>query len=340
MGSIRIISPGFLTTIQDYGRIGYQQYGIPQGGVMDRYSMELSNILTGNKREEAVLEITMTGPVIEFQGPVAFALAGADMSPRLNEKEIEMYKTIKACKGDILEFSAPNTGCRTYLSVSGGFDVEKVMESKSTYLRGSFGGFHGRTLKKDDILYINEVNINNIAVRKVPDSMIPRFKGDITLRVVMGPEEDSFTLDGVNAFLSNKYILTNEWDRMGIRVEGESISHRHSADVISNGINFGAVQVPGNGKPIIMMADRQTTGGYTKIANVISVDLPYLSQLKPGDSVEFLKVTIEEAQRLIREQEDKITKLIYSFNKPGKSPQVSYIVRVNGNEYSVNVEEV
>lgn len=340
MASIRIIDPGFLTTIQDYGRIGYQQYGIPQGGVMDRYSMELSNILTGNPREEGVLEMMMTGPVIEFQSSAAFALAGADMRPRLNESEIEMYKTFKACRGDILRFSTPHSGCRTYLSVSGGFDVEKVMGSKSTYLKGGFGGFCGRALKRGDILYISEVNINNIAVRSIPDSMIPRFRRNITLRVVMGPEEDRFTLDGVNAFLNNKYTLTSEWDRMGIRLEGEPIGHRQGADIISNGINFGAVQVPGNGKPIIMMADRQTTGGYAKIANVISVDLPYMSQVKPGNSIEFLKVTIEEAQRLMRDQEDKITKLIYNFNKPGKSTQVSYIVRINGNEYRVIVEEI
>lgn len=340
MGSIRIANPGLLTTIQDYGRIGYEQYGIPQSGVMDRYSMEISNILAGNPMGEGVLEITMTGPVIEFQSPVVFALAGADMRPRLNGNEIEMYKTISASKGDILEFSTPAAGCRLYMAVSGGFDVKRVMESKSTYLRGGFGGFNGRALIKEDVLYINDVDLSNIPIRRVPSDMIPGYKKDTVLRVIMGPEEDYFTLEGINTFLNSKYTLTNEWDRMGCRLEGKSIEHSKGADIISNGISFGAVQVPGGGKPIIMMADRQTTGGYTKIANVISVDLPYLSQLRSYDSVVFSRVAIEEAQRLIREEKNKISGLINNYSKPEKERAIRYIIRVNGNQYNVNVEEI
>jgi biotin-dependent carboxylase-like uncharacterized protein len=344
MSSLKIINSGLLTTIQDYGRVGYGQYGVPAAGVMDRLAMQLANILVDNDRYEAVLEMTMMGLSFKADGNMAIAITGADMFPTVNGKRVNLYETIYLNNGDILECSYAQSGCRAYLAVSGGFDLPKVMGSKSTYLRAKIGGVNGNKIQKGDILKINPKNGKEyFGIRKIPEDMIPRYKNEITARVILGPEVDYFTKNGMETFLSSEYVLTDQCDRMGYRLEGPRIEHEKGSDIISNGINFGAIQIPGHGCPIIMMADRQTTGGYTKIANVITVDLPFLAQLKPGDRVKFEKIDIEEAQNLIKKQEKNLLNLINDFktsliNTVGTMR--NFKINVNGKKYNLSVQEI
>lgn len=345
MFSLKVKNPGLLTTIQDIGRIGYGQYGIPVAGAMDNFSLQLANILVGNDRYEAALEITLMGPTIEFHDNLIIAITGGNITPKLNEKEIEMYSTIYVNNGDVLSFGKLVNGCRAYLAVSGGFDTERIMESKSTYLRGKLGGYKGRKLQMEDTLSVNiDKSHKYIGVRRIPEDLIPVFSNQYTARVIMGPEDDRFSDDGIEAFLNSQYTLSSQCDRMGYRLNGAKIQHKDGADIISGGITFGAVQVPGHGEPIIMMADRQTTGGYTKIANVISVDLPYLAQLKAGDKVNFKRVTVDEAQRLLRQREERTLEVINEFEEMNSNVSVknsrNFFITISNKKFSVGVQEL
>lgn len=344
MCSLRVHNPGLLTTIQDAGRMGYGQYGIPAGGAMDTLSLQLANILVDNDRYEAAMEITFMGPEIEFESNLIISITGGDISPRINNREIGMYSTIYVNKGDILSFGDLKNGCRSYLAVSGGFKVESPMESKSTYLRGKIGGYEGRKLKMGDIIPVDiDKGQKYLGVRKIPEDLLPIFSNKYTARVIIGPEDKRFTEEGMNTFLSSQYTLSNQCDRMGYRLSGAKVEHREGADIISGGITFGAIQVPGHGEPIIMMADRQTTGGYTKIANVISVDLPYLAQLKAGDRLKFEKISIDEAQELIKERERKLTNYMEDIYRNAVNTDVknigNYSIKINGKGFNVGIQE-
>ena len=292
MAKIKIHKPGLLTTIQDLGRFGFQQYGMPVSGAMDTYSLKLANVLVGNKSGEACLEATAIGPQIEFSSETFIAICGADMQAEINGNEVEMYKTISVKSGDKLSFKGLKRGFRTYISFVGGLDVPIVMNSKSTYLRGKIGGFKGRPLKIGDELEIGSLS-SNIDIKEATKDQIPIYKDHLTARIIAGPESDYFTVKGLANFLHSEFRLTDQCDRMGYRLSGEKIEHKLSADIISSGIAFGTIQVPAHGEPIIMMADRQTTGGYTRIANVVSADLPYLAQLQPGDTIRFQEAKLD-----------------------------------------------
>lgn len=342
MSYIRIIKAGLLTTLQDIGRNGYQQYGIPVAGAMDQYSLQLANILVGNQPYEAALEFTILGPTIEFQCNASVALTGGDFSATLNGVEVRTHETMNVDAGDTLIIGSVKKGCRGYLAIKGGFDVPVVMGSKSTYLRGGFGGFNGRQLKNGD-----EITINNpqhiSSFRRIPFNMIPIYEDNYIARVIMGPEDSRFTESGIETFFTNEYTLSNQCDRMGYRLEGPTIQHIEGADIISGGVNLGAIQIPGHGNPIIMMADRQTTGGYTKIATVISIDIPYLAQLKPGNKIRFKGISIEEAQNLLIQNAANVNNLINSLDfKPiGLNNTIKqYSVRVKDKIFDVLVEEI
>ncbi|PAB58798.1 5-oxoprolinase subunit C family protein [Anaeromicrobium sediminis] len=339
MGKIKIISPGFLTTVQDKGRYGYQQFGVPASGVMDNFAHRIANILVENHELEAVLEVTMLGPQIEFHSVEIISITGGDLSPRINGKEVSMCRSIKVNKGDVLSFAGMKSGCRSYIAFSGGIEVPVIMESKSTYMKGRFGGYEGRNLKVGDLLNIAQSE-TVFKERIVPDKYIPKYNNELDVRVVLGPQTEYFTDKGIETFLSNEYKVTNECDRMGFRLDGAEIEHVDGADIISDGIGFGAIQIPGHGKPIIMMADRQTTGGYTKIGNVISADLYKIAQAKPGDKIKFKGISVEEAQDILKEEEEKIS----SIKKECLSKEIisskKYFLKINGKSYNVKVEEV
>lgn len=305
MPFLKIVKPGFLTTIQDRGRFHYQKWGIPVAGAMDEYALRVGNLLVGNQENQACLEITLLGPEIEFWAPGLIALTGADLGAQLNGQSVETWTSFQVKEGDILRFTGIRSGCRAYLAAAGGFDVPVVMGSRSTYLRGKIGGLNGRALREGDVLEVNTSEQNS----QWPPSRIPvefrqQHSSTQVVRVVLGPQDDAFTPEGIDTFLHSEYTVTPESDRMGCRLEGPAITHREGPDIISDGIAMGSIQVPGNGKPIVMLADRQTTGGYAKIATVITPDLWKMAQAKPGDTISFAGVTLAEAHAAYKDYEN------------------------------------
>lgn len=297
--SITVLSPGLLTTVQDMGRVGYQQFGVSVSGVMDPRSAALANILAGNDMGEAVLECTMMGPKLRFDRACVIAITGGDLGPTLDGQPIPGYRALAVRAGQVLGFTAPKTGCRAFIAFSGGLDIPLAMGSRSTDLKARLGGLQGRKLEKGDAIGFRAPV--EALPRMADRALRPEFAPQpvYTLRAVLGPQDDAFTQDGLRTFLTGAYTVTPEFDRMGCRLSGPAIQHRQTADIISDGIAFGAVQVPSSGAPIIMLADRQTTGGYTKIANVITADFRILAQLKAGDKVRFAEVSVEEAQNIL-----------------------------------------
>lgn len=300
--SITILNPGMMTTVQDMGRFGYQQFGVSASGVMDPRSTSIANILVGNDENEAVLECTMMGPHIRFDQATCIAITGGDLGPTVDGVPVDNYRAFLVNAGQVLRFTMIKSGCRAFIAFAGGLDIPVVMGSRSTNMKAKIGGFQGRKLEKDDVIKFRapKTDLKNLGIRHISPEFRPR--AEYTLRVVLGPQDDAFTELGIKTFLSSVYTLTPEFDRMGCRLEGEVIEHVKDGNIISDGIAFGAIQVPSAGKPIIMLADRQTTGGYTKIANVITADFRILGQLKAGDKVRFEQVSIKAAQEALLAQ--------------------------------------
>ena len=299
--AIKVISPGALTTVQDGGRFGYQNTGIGVGGCMDMNSYRRANYLVGNEAGEAVLEFTLIGGVLELTENTVLALSGADMSPRRNGEPVSMNVPLLFHTGDTLELGMAQSGCRCYLAAAGGIDVPLYLGSRSTNLKCRFGGFQGRALQKGDILNIgvNGKNYEQVRERKCAGEV---YSGTVTVHVIEGPQAEYFTKKGRKTFYRGTYTVSDKSDRMGCRMDGPAIESCNGTDIISDGIAPGSVQVPADGKPIVLLADRQTTGGYAKIATVCSTDIPRLAQCKPGDKVRFRKISPEEAQKRIREE--------------------------------------
>jgi len=343
MTTMKILKPGMYTTIQDVGRYNYQKSGMSVAGAMDQFSLRVANTLVGNKDGEACLEATLFGLELKFDGDALIAITGANLEPMINNKVIDMWAGTRVSDGDVLSFGTCQSGCRCYIAIAHGIDVPEVMGSKSTYAKGKVGGFEGRVLKAGDEITIGSAEENDFtSLKNLPTEFIPSYKKDNIIRVVMGPQNDYFTEDGINTFFDCQYDVTKEADRMGYRLSGDKISHKIGADIISDGITMGSVQVPGHGAPIIMMADRQTTGGYTKIATIITPDINIVGQLKPGDSIRFKLVDIEEAHRIYR-------KYMYDFDVIRRCMENSKCttlsskklkVRVNDKEYEVIVQEI
>jgi antagonist of KipI len=340
-----ILKPGLLTTIQDKGRKGYQQFGMPVAGAMDELSMRLANTLVGNNEFEACLETTMLGPEIQFDSETVIAITGGNLSPKINGIDAPMWRSLKVNKDDILSFGILRSGCRSYIAAAGGFSVPVVMESKSTYIRGGIGGYEGRALRKNDKISLVGSNTDSLLIdRAIPQNELPQYSNEYTIRVILGPQEEYFTKESIDTFLSSEYVISNEADRMGYRLSGPKLEHSNGADIISDGITLGSIQVPGHGMPIIMMADRQTTGGYPKIATVISSDIHLLGQAKPGDKLKFSAISIELAHNVLKEYENSIDRIKKQAleSKPivNSSNVKRYALKINGKSYDVTVEEV
>ena len=295
---------GILTTVQDEGRFGYQAFGVSTSGAMDNHSFHIANILVGNDMGEGALEMTFIGPTLKFTSDNIIAVTGGDLTPMLDGNEFPMYRAVLVKEGQTLSFAGARNGCRGYIAFAGGLDIPIVMGSKSTLLRNHLGGVKGRKLEKsDEIGFVSAKTIlPNMEARKVPASVYP--KKEIVLRVVLGPQDDEFTEAGVKSIFWNSGVITNEFGRMGCRIERETIEHVGDGNINTDGISVGSIQVPTNGKPIIMLSDRQSTGGYAKIGTVISVDLAKIAQAQPGQKVRFVNVSLDLAQDLyIRELE-------------------------------------
>ena len=308
VAAFEVIEPGILTTIQDSGRFGFSRFGVPPSGALDSFSFRVANLLVNNQGNEACLETTLMGLKLRALGEFIIAITGGDLSPTLNGEPLEMWRTHLLIEGDVVTFKKIRSGCRAYLSASGGFIVPEVMGSRSTYLSGKFGGLEGRPLRKGDILFRPDSPspLNRLGLR-FPEEWIPLFEKEGTLRVIPGPQDHHFTQKGFQTFCSSAYQVTPRCDRMGVRLDGPKIERRADVEesIISEGFLSGAIQVPGDGKPIIIL-NELVTGGYTKIATVISVDLTKVAQLKPGDRVRFNPISIEEAYQLLKEDEDSL----------------------------------
>jgi antagonist of KipI len=301
---IRIVEPGVLTTVQDLGRPGLGRYGVAPGGALDRGALIAGNRLLGNEPGEAALEITLVGPVIDFTSEAIIALTGADLGARLNGAPVSLWRPVLVRSGDRLDYHPGNgiRGARQYLCVAGGLDVPIVMSSRSTDLMGSFGGLGGRAARAGDVIPFRGTNLDNMLLQRrsqsIPASTDP-------FRVVIGPQADRFTERGIAVFLDSEYRVNPQSNRTGVRLNGPAIEHRSGADIVSEGIALGAVQVPGDGQPIVLLAGRQTVGGYTKIATVIAADLDRFAQVRPGETVRFREVDAETAWGLDREARER-----------------------------------
>lgn len=295
--SVKVVIPGPLTTVQDAGRYGYMNSGIGTSGVMDEVSYKKANYLVGNENGEAVLEVTLFGGTMEFTEETIIAVTGAAMDVKINEKPVEMYRAQQVKAGDVLSLGMVTAGCRTYVAFAGGIDVPVVLGSRSTNLKCKMGGYEGRALAAGDVFEIgkNEKTYDQLKDRIAKPDV---YTSPITVRVIEGPQEEYFTEAGKKTFYNETYTISDQSDRMGYRMEGAPIESVNGTDIISDGIALGSVQVPTNGKPIILLADRQTTGGYAKIATVCSFDIPKLVQGKPGDQVRFQKISLDEAVKI------------------------------------------
>ena len=293
--SILVKTPGPLTTVQDEGRFFHQSSGIRPSGVMDVAAYEAANALVGNENGEAVLEMTFLGATLEFQSATWFAMTGADMQAKLDGAPVVRYRAVHAEAGQTLALGMAANGCRGYLAVRGGFDVPVVMGSRSTDMSAKLGGFEGRPLKAGDVLpTISGDNWMPTDLRYEP----PVYESAVEVRVIPGPQEEYFTAAGIETFFSASYEISPDSDRMGLRLDGPEIGSENGTDIVSDGIVFGSIQVTSGGKPIILMADHQTAGGYAKIGTVLSLDLPKLAQARPGDTVRFVRISAEDAQAL------------------------------------------
>lgn len=305
----RVKTPGFFTTIQDLGRRGFQKYGVSVSGAMDDFALTAANLLVGNKAGDSSLEVTLRGPTLEFLCDVQIAVAGAALSPTIDNKEIPLWQTVQVSKGKILSFGRPQSGCRAYLAVKGGIDVPPILNSRSANVRGGFGGLLGRQLKKGDVLKALEADGSFERGYSMPQRLVPSYDSEFAVKVVLGPQLDYFTENGLETFLSNTYTVTVESDRMGYRLDGANVEQKDLAEMVSDAIPVGAVQVSRDGKPIIMMRDAQTTGGYPKIAVVATPDISRLGQAKPNDKIRFSAISTREARENLLEYASALSRL-------------------------------
>lgn len=313
---LKILKNSLQATIQDLGRYGFQKYGVIASGAMDPYAHRLANILVGNDEQAATIEIALVGPAIEFSEDTVIALCGGDLSPKLEGQAAPMWRTLSIKKGNTLTFGEPRIGARCYLAVAGGIDVPEVMGSRSTYLRAGIGGFQGRALKKGDEIPSGQISKQHYSslLRNTEDEsdwMLPpaRYFEEPVIRMMAGRQFDLFDDNSKQRIFQQAFAVSSNSDRMGYRLEGPRLALSTSAELISEAVAFGSVQVPADGNPIVLLADRQTTGGYPKIGQVASVDLPLISQLKPGQQLRFKKISLADAQQRWIEQEQSIREI-------------------------------
>ena len=336
--SIEVLDPGMLTTVQDRGRYGYQRIGVPVSGAMDEFALRAANLLVGNEDLEAGLEMTVVGPQLRFMGDTWIAVTGADLGATLDGEPMPRWQTVRVSDGGVLAFGGMQDGVRAYLAIAGGIDVPIVMGSRSTYDKSGIGGFEGRALEAGDVLSARDGDTPFVE-RRLPGGFRPPVYGeDHQVRLILGPQRDDFEEDAIATLMSGVYTVSAESDRMGYRLDGQPISHRGGPDIVSDGNPLGAVQVPGDGLPRVLLVDRGTTGGYTKIATVIGVDISALVQALPDHTVTFKAITLEEAHQVLREQEQVLTAVAEGGTLAGAvAPHVS--VLVEGAAYEIVGED-
>jgi biotin-dependent carboxylase-like uncharacterized protein len=306
--SIEVLSPGLQTTIQDLGRFGYGRYGVPPSGALDSFALRIANRLVDNLENQACLETILMGLRLKALTDVCIAVTGAHLRPQVNKHPLEMWCSHVLKKDQILSFAGPGSGCRAYVAFGGKLKMVSLLGSFSTNLPAGFGGVEGRALQKGDVLQSESPQLKlATAGRKIKTQWIPEHPGTWTLRMVWGPQDTDFTDEAKCTFTNSRYTVSPQSDRTGIRLIGALIERKnHTAEsIISEGLIAGCIQVPGDGKPIIILGET-VTGGYRKIATVVSADLPLLGQIKPGDEVHFELVSMDAAQRALLKMEERI----------------------------------
>jgi len=290
-----------MTTVQDLGRPAFLDRGVPLSGALDPMACRVANLLLGNPEDAAVLEITVLGPTLEVLASADIALTGADMGMTVNGNHVRGWRTFRVDPGDLIRIPRVVKGCRAYLAVTGGIDVPLVMGSRSTFAKAKIGGVEGRGLIKGDILH-RGAGHTLPGCRELPVRWIPPHAPQVVLRAVPGPQDDLFG-DGMGAFFGASYEVTQQTDRMGCRLAGPSVRRDGGApeSIVTEPTMPGNIQVPADGQPIILLVE-QTSGGYAKIATVITADLPRVAQMAPGNVVRFERVSLETAHRLYREE--------------------------------------
>ncbi len=301
---LQVLEPGPLVTVQDRGRPGWQRIGVTPAGAIDPIAFAAANILVGNPIDAAALEFTLVGGAFTAEGgPLRVAVVGPAFPVAIDGHPVPALTSVTLQPGHRLRIGSASAdaagGARGYLAVLGGVDTPPVLGSRSTHVRSAIGGLEGRALKAGDQLPIGLAAIEGPELR-LEASALPI--APARLRVVLGPQDDYFTAEGVATFLASDFTVSTDADRMGYRLAGPVIEHRDGFNIVSDGVGIGAIQVPGNGQPIVLLADRQSTGGYPKIAGVISADLPFLAQKRPGDVVRFERIDLIAAQVLARER--------------------------------------
>jgi antagonist of KipI len=279
-----------MSTVQDLGRTGWRRYGIPSSGALDRRACAAANLAVGNHPASAALELTFPGPKLKVLDGTQIAIAGADLDARLSGVAVDRGEAVRVRPGDVIDFEVPGQGQWAYLSVAGGIDVPEEFGSRSTYARGGLGGLHGRPLRAGDVLGRGEGACGSSGIMR-PDN----HGRSGPIGVIMGPQADAFTVEAQAALLSQPFEVTVQRDRSGMRLRGPALTHRRSAEILSDGLLPGAIQVPAEGQPIIIMADGPTTGGYTTIATVVDADLDRLAQAAPGTTIRFEAASVDSA---------------------------------------------
>jgi len=304
MKAIHVLKPGMLTTVQDRGRWGLQAQGVPVAGPMDPCSHRLANALVGNDPDGATLEVTLLGPELEFEVERVAAVAGAEFELTVDGRSVPTNAAFLVASGAQLRFGRRARGARAYLAVEGGIAVSPTLGSRATHLIGAMGGLDGRALGAGDRLPLGDSTRTGAALAvhsRAPVVALPERQAPI--RVLAGPQHDYFTQDALDVLQSAPYTISNTSDRMGFRLDGPRLTHSRGADIISDATPVGALQVPASGQPILLMADRQTSGGYPKIATVISADISVAGQLGPGDQIVFAVCLLHEALAALIAQE-------------------------------------
>ncbi len=326
---IKFISSGLNTSIQDKGRFGYKRFGITNSGAMDDISLRIVNKLVGNRDFESAIEFTLMGPVIEFKKEAIVAVGGGEVEVKIDGKNFPMWKALYIKKGSILFFGEMKSGLRGYIAIQGGLNIKDNLGSKSFDERGGLG------LKIEDgtEIEIQDMADKSVIGREIEKNFLPCFDG--TIRVITGPDRENFTEKSYNLFFSTDWKISHESNRMGIRLKGGRIEHSEKgANIESQGIVEGTIQVPPSGEPIILMKEHQTTGGYARIGVIVTCDLYKIAQRRPGESAKFKETTIKEAIQALREREKWLRGI--KFKREGRR----FIMIINGQRYRVEVERV
>lgn len=305
---IRVLRAGAYTTVQDRGRRGHQRDGVPVGGAMDDAACRLANALVGNARDAAVLEATLRGPTLAFDEDAYVAVTGADMDARIDDRRIATWWAAPVRAGQVLSLDTSRAGGRSYIAVSGGIDVPCVLGSRSTSVRAGFGGVEGRPLKRGDTLRMLQPSADVHRLSRGIDIRHLDLQRDV-VRMIEGPHIERLDRESRKALVGEPFTMGPDSDRMGLRLEGPRLAFGAPQEPLSAGVTVGTVQLPPSGNPIVLMADRQTIGGYPRLGEAATVDLPVLAQLRPGETIRFSLVSAAEAEELYLEREHELSRI-------------------------------